>query len=379
MRIPLLDLTAQYRSIQRELDAAVHGVLASQDLILGPEVTAFEREIAAYCQTPHAVGVSNGTDALILALTALGIGPGDEVVTPAYSFFATPEAIVRCGARPVFVDIDPATMQMDLGQALDRVGPRTRAFCVVHLFGRCCPVQPLVAAAPRLPVIEDACQAIGAELEGVRAGALGQVGCFSFFPSKNLGCLGDGGLVTTADASVAAQVRALRVHGQPEGRRHEHTLIGGNYRLDALQAAVLRVKLRHLDAWTAARAANAARYRELFAAAAPQVLLPAPTAPGARDVHNQFVIRVAGDRDALRDHLAARGIGTGIYYPRPLHLQPALGALGHRPGDFPQAERAAATNIALPVYPELPAAALEEVVATIAAHPAAAVEWPDRA
>jgi dTDP-4-amino-4,6-dideoxygalactose transaminase len=372
MRIPLLDLTAQYRSIQPELDAAVQRVLASQELILGPEVAAFEHEIAAYLGTPHAIGVSNGTDALILALMALGIGPGDEVVTPAYSFFATPEAIVRCGARPVFVDIDPATMQMDIDQALARIGPRTRAFCVVHLFGRCCPVRPLRAAAPQLPVIEDAAQAIGAELDGVRAGALGQVGCFSFFPSKNLGCLGDGGLVTTADATLATQVRALRVHGQAEGRRHEHTLIGGNFRLDALQAAVLRVKLRHLDHWTARRSANAARYRELFAAAAPQVLLPAPTAPGARDVHNQFVIRVAHDRDALREHLAARGIGTGLYYPRPLHLQPALAHLGHRAGDFPHAERAAATSLALPVFPELPAAALEEVVAEIAAHCAAA-------
>ncbi|MBK8480008.1 MAG: DegT/DnrJ/EryC1/StrS family aminotransferase [Proteobacteria bacterium] len=371
MRIPLLDLTAQYRSLQPELDAAVHAVLASQDLILGPEVAAFEREIAAYLGTPHAVGVSNGTDALILAFTALGIGAGDEVVTPAYSFFATAEAIVRCGARPVFVDIDPLTMQMDLDQAIARVGPQTRAFCVVHLFGRCCPVQPLRAAAPDLPVVEDAAQAIGAEVEGARAGALGALGCFSFFPSKNLGCFGDGGLVTTADAALAGKLRALRVHGQAEGHRHEHTLIGGNFRLDALQAAVLRVKLRHLDQWTARRSANAARYRERFAASAPQVLLPAPTTPGTRDVHNQFVIRVARDRDGLRDHLAARGIGTGVYYPRPLHLQPALAELGHRPGDFPHAEHAAATNLALPIFPELPAGAIDEIVETIAAHPAA--------
>lgn len=362
MPVPLLDLHAQYRTIEAEVQAAIARVFSHQGFILGREVSAFEERIGAFVGGTHAVGVSSGSDALYLALRALDIGRGDEVITTAYSFFATAGAILRVGARPVFVDIDPSTFNLDSAAALDRVGPKTRAFLPVHLFGRCAELEPL--RATRLPIIEDAAQAIGARQPEGAAGMLGTLGCFSFFPSKNLGGAGDGGLVTTADEVLATRLRSLRAHGQSPTERYEHVEAGGNYRLDALQAAILAVKLDHLARWNTARAENAATYRRLFAAADIAVKLPPEPVAGAVDVYNQFVIRVA-ERDALRAHLTDCGIGSAVYYPRALHLQPCLAELGGRVGDFPQAEAAAHESLALPIYPELTAAQIEEVVGRI--------------
>ena len=370
MPVPLLDLKAQYATIQHEIDEAVLAVVREQRFILGPQVEAFEAELAAYVGTRHGVGVSSGSDAILVALTALGIGAGDEVITSAYSFFATAGSIVRCGARPVFVDIEPATYNLDPAQVAARVTSSTRAILPVHLFGRCADMAGLTAAAPGIPVVEDAAQAIGAEHRGKRAGALGQAGCLSFFPSKNLGGFGDGGMVTTDDAALAARARSLRAHGQSEHQRYVHELVGGNFRLDALQAAVLRVKLRHLEEWTAARRGHAARYRALFAEAGGAVVLPPDDAPGCRDAYNQFVVRVA-DRDGLVRHLAEHGVGCAVYYPRGLHAQPCFADLGCREGDFPAAEAAARESVALPVYPELTAAQQEEVVGRV-------TEWTRR-
>ncbi|HWP34036.1 MAG TPA: DegT/DnrJ/EryC1/StrS family aminotransferase [Thermodesulfobacteriota bacterium] len=379
MPVPLLDLKAQYATIREEIRAAVDRVLEAQRFILGPEVEALERELAAYTGVAHAVGVSSGTDALLLALTALDIGPGDEVLTTPYTFFATAATIHRVGATPIFADIDPRTYNLDpdaLEAALrDRLarGGRVRAILPVHLFGLPAEMGRIGALARRhgLAVIEDAAQAIGAEYAGEtgrrRAGAMGAIGCFSFFPSKNLGGAGDGGLCTTDDARLAARLSALRVHGSR--RPYEHEEVGVNARLDALQAAILRVKLRHLEGWHAARAANAERYRRLFreaglAAPAGPVELPADGAPH-RHVYHQFVVRVPA-RDALRAALTAAGIGCAVYYPRPLHLQPCFAHLGYREGAFPQAERAARETLALPIYPELTEAQQAEVVEAIA-------------
>ena len=366
MAVPLLDLGAQYEAIRDEVEAAVLEVLRSQHFILGPVVAALESECSAYCGAPHALGVSSGTDALLVALMALGVGQGDEVVTTPFSFFATAGCAHRVGARPVFADIDPATFNLDPAALAAAVTPRTKAVIPVHLFGQCADMDPILAVAARhgIAVVEDAAQAIGAEYRGRRAGSMGTAGCFSFFPSKNLGGAGDGGLVTTADPGLHDRMTRMRNHGsQP---KYHHALVGGNFRLDAIQAAVLRVKLPHLDAWTAGRQRNVATYRGLLAdlAADGRLTLP-PEAPGRRHIWNQFTIRVPGQRAALVGHLKARGIGNEVYYPVPLHLQECFRHLGHREGDFPESERACREVVSLPVYPELTPAQIDEVASAV--------------
>jgi dTDP-4-amino-4,6-dideoxygalactose transaminase len=343
-RIPFLDLGAQHLPLGDDLHAAAARVLASGKFILGPEVAAFERELAGELGVAEAVGVSSGTDALTALLMAAGVGAGDEVVTTPYSFFASVESIVRLGARPIFADIEPETMNIDAASAATRVGSRTKAALVVHLFGRAASTAPLrdACSAAQIPLFEDAAQAIGASSVGGGRGA-----ALSFFPSKNLGGFGDGGAVLTNDAALAVQVRALRNHGAAKKLQHE--VVGGNFRLDELQAALLRVKLPHLSRWTAERRRLAVLYRARLAGL-PLGLPPAD----AGCVWNQFVIRVpAGRRDPLRGHLEERGIASAVYYPIPLHLQPALAFLGHRAGDFPNAERAAEESLALPIFPGL--------------------------
>lgn len=366
--VPLLDLQAQFSTIQDEVEQAVLDVVRQQRFILGPEVDALEREISSYVGTAHAIGVSSGSDALLACLQALGVGPGDEVITSAFSFFASAGAIARLRAKPVLVDIEPSTFNLDPGQVADRTTPSTKAILPVHLFGRCAAVEVIAEAAGDIPIIEDAAQAIGAERKGGRAGSLGRAGCLSFFPSKNLGGYGDGGMVTTDDEKLFQSIRALRVHGQMTPGQYLHDLVGGmvggNFRLDAIQAAVLRVKLRHLETWTEDRRRNAARYRELLAEASAKVVLPPVEDPACRDVYNQFVIRVH-NRDGLRDHLKRRGIGCAVYYPRGLHLQPCFADLGHREGDFPASEAAARESLALPVYPELTEEQQGEVVRAV--------------
>jgi dTDP-4-amino-4,6-dideoxygalactose transaminase len=361
MQVPLLDLRAQYATIKADVDAAVHGVLDSARFIQGPEVQALESEVAAYCRVPHGVGVASGTDALLLALKALGVGPGDEVVTTAYSFFASASTIALAGATPVFCDIEPDTYNLDPDLLAERITPRTKAVLPVHLFGQCADMPRIDAiCGPRgLPVIEDAAQAIGAEWQGRRAGEMGALACFSFFPSKNLGGIGDGGMVVSTDEARADRVRLLREHGARP--KYHHHLLGHNSRLDAIQAAVLRVKLRHLDDWHAARQRNAELYRELLAGTA--VRLPVAR-PAARHIYNQFVLATPR-RDELKKHLAECGIGTEIYYPRPLHLQECFAELGGREGDFPVSERAARETLALPIYPELTAQQIAYVSARI--------------
>ncbi len=368
MKVPLLDLSRQYVPLQDELEAALIRVARSGRYILGPEVEALENEIAPHCGTRHAIGVSSGSDALIVALMALGVGAGDEVVTTPFTFFATAGAIHRLGATPVFVDIDPVTYNLDLTRLEEALTPRTKAVVPVHLFGRMVEMDALQAVcAPRgIPVVEDAAQSIGSEDgAGHRAGNAGALGCFSFFPSKNLGAMGDGGLVATNDDELAERCRRLRAHGSKP--KYYHSIVGGNFRLDPMQAAVLRVKLPHLDRWHAARKANADRYRTLFAAHAAQldgnVGLP-EEGPG-RHIYNQFVIRVK-HRDELKSTLAEKGIGTEIYYPLSLHEQACFAYLGCKKGDFPEAERAAAETLALPIFPELSDAEARYVVDVIA-------------
>ncbi len=383
--VPLLDLKAQYAAIRSELDEAVRGVCESQYFILGPEVKSLEEEAAGYCDCGHAVGVSSGTDALLAALMACGVGAGDEVVTTPYTFFATAGSIFRLGAVPVFADIDPVSFNLDPNLVEGVFTPRTRAILPVHLYGQAADMDPILAIAHSrgVPVIEDAAQAIGTEYKGRRAGSMGRVGCFSFFPSKNLGGFGDGGLVTTGDADLAARLQELRMHGSE--RKYYHHMVGGNFRLDALQAAVLRVKLRYLDGWTAGRQQNAAAYNRLFLDAGlvdPErciIALPlespvagsgAPrsdqTPPaGHRHIYNQYVIR-CHRRDELRDHLQQRKIGCDIYYPVPLHLQECFADLGGRPGQFPVSELAAGQTLALPIFPELGQERMETVVNAIA-------------
>jgi dTDP-4-amino-4,6-dideoxygalactose transaminase len=362
MPVPLLDLQGQYRPLRDEILAAVARVCDSQRFIGGPEVEGLEREIARALAVPHAVGLSSGTDALLVALMALGIGPGDEVIVPTFSFFATAGCVTRAGATPKLVDIDPVTFNIDPAAAEAAVTSRARAIIPVHLYGQCADMDPLLDLARRhgLAVIEDAAQAIGAVYKGRHAGAMGQAGCFSFFPSKNLGAFGDAGLLTTPDDSLAHEVRLLRNHGAEP--KYFHKRIGGNFRLDALQAAVLRVKLPHLDRWTAMRRANADRYDALFgeSAAAGRITLPA-RAPDRTHIFNQYVIRVPR-RDAVRSRLDAAGIGTEVYYPVPFHLQECFAVLGHRRGEFPRAEAAAAETLALPIYGELTEAQQAEVV-----------------
>ncbi|PDV99977.1 DegT/DnrJ/EryC1/StrS family aminotransferase [Candidatus Chloroploca asiatica] len=349
--VPLLDLKAQYTALRDEIHAAMGRVIESQHFILGPEVEALEREVAAYSHCKYGIGVSSGTDALLVALMAIDLQPGDEVITTPYTFFATAGSIVRLGGRPVFVDIDPRTYNIDPAGIEAVITPRTKAIMPVHLFGQMADMDPIMAIAEQhgLTVIEDAAQAIGAEYKGRRAGSIGHLGCFSFFPSKNLGGFGDGGMVTTNDSDLADKVKLLRGHGARP--KYYHKVVGGNFRLDALQAAVLRVKLNYLDEWTAARQCNAERYRQLFAAASVDAGLPYDVGFG-RHIYNQFVIR-SERRDALMAYLKAHQIGTEIYYPVPMHLQECFAELGHRSGDFSFSESAALHTLAIPVYPEL--------------------------
>jgi len=366
--VPLLDLKAQYARIKDDVLPAVHAVLDSQYFILGPTVAACEQQIAEYCGCAHAVGVSSGTDALLVSMMAEGIAPGDEVITTPYTFFATVGSIVRLGATPVFVDIDPITYNLDVAQIEGRITSHTKAIMPAHLYGQCAEMEPILELAGRhgLVVIEDAAQAIGAEYRGRRAGSMGHYGCFSFFPSKNLGAGGDGGMVTVQDAERAEKLRVLRVHGSKP--KYYHSLVGGNFRLDAIQAAIVSAKLPHLDEWSAGRQSNAARYRRLFEQAGlvqgGKVRLPV-VAEARRHIYNQFVIRVER-RDELREYLKEHRIGTEIYYPVPLHLQECFASLGCAEGDFPHSEAAARETLALPIYPELSDEQAQYVVERIA-------------
>jgi len=360
MKVPLLDLKAQYQTIKAEILKVVKDVFDSQYFILGPRVEELEKAIAGYCLSKHAVGVSSGTDALLISLMASEIGHKDAVITTPYTFFATAGSISRVGARPVFADIDPDTYNIDPGQlerilssmsSRDRAG--VKAVMPVHLYGQCADMDPILklAADYNLIVIEDAAQAIGANYKGRRAGAMGDFGCFSFFPSKNLGAFGDGGVVTTDSDDFYEQLRVLRMHGSKP--KYYHRLIGGNFRLDALQAAIVSVKLRYLDQWTAARQENARKYRELFALARLDDVVKVPVEKEGRHIYNQFVISLKAHRDDLRLFLADAGIGAEVYYPVPLHLQECFSDLNYKKGDFPAAEHAALHTLALPVYPEI--------------------------
>jgi dTDP-4-amino-4,6-dideoxygalactose transaminase len=376
--IQMLDLKAQYLSLKPELDAAVLRVIESTQFINGPDVEAMEQEVARYCRANHCIGVSSGSDALLVALMALDVGPGDEVITTPYTFFATAGAIVRMGARPVFVDIDPATFNIDPKGIAAKITPWTRAIMPVHLFGQCAEMDPILELADKhkLAVIEDAAQAIGSEYKGRRAGSMGTVGCFSFFPSKNLGCFGDGGAVVTQDRALADKIRLLRGHGSHP--KYFHKVVGGNFRLDSIHAAVLRIKLKHLDAWTQARQQGAAYYTNALTKYGLQGLIEAPKIMQSRHIFNQYVIRSA-DREELREHLKRDKITTEVYYPQPMHLQECFANFGGRKGEFPESERAAVTSLALPMYPELPNAQRERVVRSIAAYYEAASKIARRA
>jgi dTDP-4-amino-4,6-dideoxygalactose transaminase len=351
--MPMVDLKAQFGAIRGEVMAAIEAVMERQQFILGPEVGAFEREMAAYLDAGTAIGCASGTDALVMALMALGIGPGDEVVTTPFTFVATAGAIARIGAKPVFADIDPQTFNIDPASAEAAIGGATRAIIAVHLFGLPADLAPLIELARRrrIALLEDAAQAIGAHYQGTRVGTFGAMGCFSFFPTKNLGGAGDGGMVATRDPELARQIRLLREHGGLV--RYRYDKLGLNSRLDEIQAAVLRVKLKYLDRWTAARRAKAVRYRELFAQRGLGSFMQLPVEPPGREhVYHQFVIRCPR-REELRSFLIGCGIPTQIYYPLPLHLQPAFAYLGYHPGQLPNAEAASREVLALPVYPEL--------------------------
>jgi dTDP-4-amino-4,6-dideoxygalactose transaminase len=364
--VKLLDLEAQYQPLRAEILAAITRVCDSQRFILGPEVEALERELAAHLGAEHAIAVSSGTDALLAALMSLGLGPGDEVITPTFSFFATAGCVTRVGATPVFVDIDPVTFNLDPARVRRAVTTRTRAIVPVHLYGLSADMDPIVDVAREkgIPIVEDAAQAIGATYQSQTVGTIGTIGCFSFFPSKNLGAFGEGGLITVNDAALAGEIRLLRNHGAEP--KYFHKRVGGNFRLDALQAAVLRVKLPHLERWTSMRQRNAERYKTLFEDAGLTDRITLPAAPADhRHVFNQYVIRVA-ERDHVRRVLDDRGIGTEIYYPVPFHLQECFSSLGHRRGDFPHAEAAADTVLALPIYPELTMEQQSTVVAALA-------------
>ncbi|HKQ90957.1 MAG TPA: DegT/DnrJ/EryC1/StrS family aminotransferase [Blastocatellia bacterium] len=365
MNVPLLDLRAQFQTIRGEVMAAVERVFESQHFILGPEVEVFERDAAEYCRIKHAIGCGSGSDALLLALTALDVGPGDEVVTASFSFFATAGSIARLGARPVFVDISPDDFNLDPNLIERAITPRAKAILPVHLFGQCAEMDAIREVADRhnLPVIEDAAQAIGAGYCKRRAGAMGAVGCFSFFPSKNLGGAGEGGLMTTDDDDLAEKLRLLRVHGMRP--KYYHKVVGVNSRLDALQAAVLGVKLKYLDRWSDARRRNAEHYDKLFAEAGVEEVTTPVVRPNRRHIFNQYTIRCSR-RDELMDFLKRRGVGSEIYYPAPLHLQECFAHLGYKPGDLPATERASRECLSLPIYPELTEEMRQYVVEKIA-------------
>ncbi len=367
--VPLCDLQSQYRDIQPQIEAALARVLASGQVILGPEVAALETEVARWCGVGHAVGCGSGSDALLLALGALEIGPGDEVILPPFTFFASAGMVCRCGARPVFADIDPVTYNLDPAQVESKITGRTRAIMAVHLYGQCTDMEALGRVAERhgLPVIEDAAQAFGAEFQGRRAGSVGALGCFSFYPSKNLGAYGDAGMVITDNPEWAARMACLRVHGMEPKYYHRH--IGWNARLDALQAAILRVKLPYVEDWVEARRAAARRYDALIAQhQLGEYLEPLTIRPDCYHAFHQYVVRVAGGRrDELVRHLKADGIGCEVYYPVPLHLQECLWFLGHHEGDFPVSEAASRCVLALPMFPELALAQQERVIGSCAA------------
>lgn len=375
MGVPLLDLKAHHEPLHKEVMAALEQTFLSQAFILGPEVVKLEERVASYCEAQFAIGVSSGTDALLIALMAIGVGPGDEVITTPYSFFATAGAVARLGAKPVLVDIDPITYNIDPTKIGKAITSKTKAMIPVHLYGQCADMGPILDLAQRhnLKVIEDAAQAIGSEYrDGRRAGGMGTVGCLSFFPSKNLGCLGDGGMVVTNDADLAERMKVLRVHGGKP--KYYHKMIGGNFRLDTIQAAVLNVKLNYLDDWTRRRQENARCYETLFQQSGlvqkGKVRLPASvySESGTKHYHiyNQFVLRVE-KRDDLMGSLKQKGIGAEIYYPVPFHLQECFRYLGHKEGDFPESERAAKETVAIPIYPELTAGQQTEVVEAISA------------
>jgi len=372
--VPLLDLKAQFVPLREEINRAIQQVVEAQAFVLGQTVEEFEREVAEYVGARHAIGCASGTDALILSLAALGVGPGDEVLTSPFSFFSTASCAYKVGARPVFADIDPATFNLDPEKSESAIGPRTKATLPVHLFGQCADMDALNSIAERrsLPVVEDAAQALSATYRSdsrgaeIHAGSIGTLGCFSFFPSKNLGGFGDGGMVVTQDDALAERLRLLRVHGGQQ--MYHHRWVGWNSRLDALQAAVLRVKLPHLDTWSSGRAANATRYDTWFAESgvveSGQVRLPA-RADNCKHIFNQYTLRVER-RDELREHLKAEGIGHSVYYPVPLHLQECFSELGYKEGDLPEAERACREVISLPVYPELTREQQQRVVSAVA-------------
>lgn len=370
--VPLLDLKKQYATLKDEMLRVTAEVYESQGFILGPRVEAFEKAVAAYVGARHAIGMSSGTDAQLAVMMALGVGPGDDVVTSPYTFFASAGAVARLGARPVFVDIDPDTFNLDPAKLEKALTAKTKAIQPVHLYGQCADMDPIreIAKKKGIHVLEDACQSLGAGYKGVKAGALGDSCAFSFFPSKNLGGFGDGGMVTTSDDALAANLKAMRMHG--ETSRYHHKFVGGNFRLDALQAAVLHVKLPHLDGWAEARRANSKdierRYLEAGGLPFERGGLKFPReAAGRYHVFNQFVVRVGGGRrDSLKDQLAAKGIGCAIYYPVPLHLQECFASLGRKAGDFPESERAAKETLALPVFPELEDAQKAFLAATLA-------------
>jgi dTDP-4-amino-4,6-dideoxygalactose transaminase len=374
MKVPLLDLKEQYRSLKKEILAATEAVYESQYFILGEQVTTLETSIAQYCGTSHAVGVSSGSDALLISLMAAGITTGDLVLTTPYTFFATAGAIARLGARPVFADIDAQTFNLSPQALDDAMGGLTaadkkkvKAIIPVHLYGQCADMDPILQFAQThdLVVVEDAAQAIGSEYQDARAGSMGAFGCFSFFPSKNLGAFGDGGVVTTQSEAYYHQMQILRGHGSKP--KYYHKIVGGNFRLDALQAAIVSVKLAHLDTWTLARQENAQKYRDLFAQQGLSDTIQPPLEKERRHIYNQFVVMVPDKRDELRAFLAQAGIGSEVYYPVPLHLQECFTYLGYQEGDFKVAERAALHSLAIPIYPELRDAQLEYVVETFKA------------
>ncbi|TAY71283.1 DegT/DnrJ/EryC1/StrS family aminotransferase [Rhizobium leguminosarum] len=360
--IPFLDIKAQYQSIKGEIDAAVLGVLASGQYVLGDEVAHFEQEFADYCNVKHAIAVNTGTSALHLALLAAGVGPGDEVITVPFTFVATVSAICYTGARPVFVDVEPVTLTMDPAEVEAKITPRTKAIVPVHLYGQMADMDAIKAIAERhgIPVIEDACQAHGAQYKGHRAGSIGLSGCFSFYPGKNLGACGEGGMVVTNDDDQAKTMRMLRDWGQEQ--RYHHLLKGFNYRMDAIQGAILRVKLRHLEAWTEARRTHARRYSSLLAGST--VLTTPVEAADRRHVYHVYAVR-SRDRDGLQRRLSAEGIPSGLHYPIPVHLQKAHADLGYQAGDFPVSEAAAREVLSLPIYPEMPVRHVDLVVAAL--------------
>lgn len=365
--IPFVDLKAQYQSIKSEIDAAVIGVFESTQFVLGTAVAAFEKSFASYCTVEHAVGVNSGTSALHLALLAAGVGRGDEVITTPFTFVATVSAIDYSNAKPVFVDIDPESLTIDPAKIEAAITPRTKAIMPVHLHGRTADMDPILEIGKKhgIPVIEDAAQAHGAEYKGKRAGSMGTLGCFSFYPGKNLGAYGEGGAVTTQDAELAKKVRILRDWGAE--KKYYHDFKGFNYRLEGVQGAVLGVKMKYIEGWTESRRKNAARYNESLAGS---VYHP-PVAPAnLRHVYHVYAVRHP-KRDALMAYLNTKGIQSGIHYPIPVHLQKCFSELGHKPGDFPHSERAAAETVSLPMYPEMTLAQVDEVVAALK-------EWPER-